>query len=179
MNAVALPPSAIEEFIFGDPALHHRFSLAIELLARVMAARPGRLTTEALLMAAPGHSPRMVRSLLACLHRSGLLLKAENIRGAWTCPDSLGDITLADVFRSVSDSSAENARKSRGEPVQVSRPSTQQGVDLLLMQATMAINQVVLQHLQSFDLGRLQAVGTSAALLSFRARTRHQRSGVF
>jgi hypothetical protein len=33
--------------------------------------------------------------------------------------------------------------------------------------------------LQSFDLGRLQAVGTSAALLSFRARTRHQRSGAF
>jgi DNA-binding IscR family transcriptional regulator len=178
MNAVALPPSAIEEFIFGDPALHKRFAAAIELLARVMAKRPSRLTTVELI-AALGQPPRMVRSLLACLHRSGLLLKEESIRDAWACPDTLGEITLADVFRSVSDSSTDGSRKSKGEAIQEPRPPTQQGVALLLMQATMAINQVVLQHLQSFDLGRLQAVGTSAALLSFRARTRHQRSGAF
>ena len=40
------------------------------------------------------------------------------------------------------------------------------------MQATMAVNQVVLQHLQQFDLGRLRAVSTSSALHSFKPALR-------
>ena len=53
-----------------------------------------------------------------------------------------------------------------------SRSAEQQGIDLLLMQATMSINQVVLQHLQAFDLGRLLAVRASGGLRPFNASTR-------
>jgi DNA-binding IscR family transcriptional regulator len=184
MNASAMAPPAVGEFLFGDPALHGRFAMAIELLARVMTARPHFLTT-AELADALSQPPRAVRSLLVGLHRSGLLLKDGKTRDAWSCPSTPGTVTLADVFRSVSDAGADSVRKARAntngrtEPeAQEPRSSAQQGVDLLLMQATMAINQVVFQHLQSFDLGRLQAVGQARTVQSFHARTLRPHSDV-
>lgn len=173
MNARALESSAIHEFMFGDRQLHARFSMAIELLARLVIANPRPLTTTAL-SEAMGEPPRTVRSVLANLHRSGLLCQDGKIRDAWTCSAGLGSITLADVFRSVAGATPAQARRKKAAPDTAEEPRTasQQGVELLLMQATMAINQVVLQHLQAFDLGRLKAVGSSSALQQFNPSTR-------
>ena len=173
MNAHAAEFSAIPAFLFGDQQLHARFSTAIELLARIVVATPRPLTT-AELAEALGHAPRTVRTLLVNLHQSGLLSQDEKARDAWYCSSSLGTITLADVFRSVAAAQQDAPRRKKAE-VQASdevRSAAQQSVDLLLMQATMAINQVVLQHLQAFDLGRLKAVRSTGAGLHLSASTR-------
>lgn len=172
MNARAMEPSAIHEFIFGDQQLHARFSMAIELLARIVIVHPRPVTT-ADLSELIGQSSRTVRVLLTSLHQSGLLCQDEKARDAWFCSSALGSITLADIFRSVSGAMPDS-RKKKCEPQSAceSRTAAQQSVDLLLMQATMAINQVVLQHLQSFDLGRLKAVGPSGSSHRFNSSVR-------
>lgn len=167
--------SIIGEFIFGDQLLHSRFALAIELLARVVIDNPRPVTTVALCHAL-GQSPRQVRVLLNNLHKSGLVCQEQKSKDAWHCPASLGAVTLADVFRSVAGAIPEAAsarrKKSDVAAADETRSAAQQSVDLLLMQATMAINQVVLQHLQAFDLGRLKAVASSGAIRTFRTSVR-------
>ncbi|HYC43055.1 MAG TPA: Rrf2 family transcriptional regulator [Noviherbaspirillum sp.] len=171
MNARAMETPGIPEFIFGDQELHARFSMAIELLARIVIANPRAVTTAALAESL-GQSARSVRTLLGNLLQSGLLSQDEKTRDAWYCASPLGTITLADVFRSVAGA-AEESRRKKAEPVaDETRSAAQQSVDLLLMQATMSINQVVMQHLQAFDLGRLKAVRSSGGLHPFHYSTR-------
>lgn len=174
MNARAMEP-AMQEFILGDLLLHTRFSMAIELLARLVLASP-RTLTAAQLAEASGHSPRNVRALLVSLREAGLVFVDPKLKDAWSCPCAPGSFTLADVFLCVSSARSEpSTARKRGEAdgasSSTSPSATQAGVELLLMQATMAVNQLVLQHLQSFDLSRLKAmshasgwhVGLSAA----------------
>lgn len=171
MNARAMEAPGIPEFIFGDQQMHARFSMAIELLARIIIANPRTLTTTTLAESL-GQSVRSVRAVLGNLHQSGLLGRDETTRNGWYCASPLGMITLADVFRSVA-SAAEDSRRKKAEPAtDDTRSAAQQSVDLLLMQATMSINQVVLQHLQAFDLGRLTAVRSSGSLHPFHFSTR-------
>lgn len=171
MNARVMEPPAIHEFIFGDPALHARFSIAIEMLARIVIANPRPVRTAALAETLQ-QSPRSVRALLAMLNESGVLRRHDDDQEAWSCSSALNSITLADVFRCVSET---HPRKRKGDapPVDEERSTAQQSVDLLLMQATMSINQVVLQQLQSFDLGRLKAIGSASAFHTF-ASGRHR-----
>jgi DNA-binding IscR family transcriptional regulator len=161
MNARAMELSAIDEFILGNRQLHARFSLAIELLARIVIANPRRLSA-AVLAEALGQPPRSVRLLLADLQRSGLVCEDEKDKDAWYCASTLNTITLADVFCSVAGPAPEQEKKQNGcTASEEQRSPAQQNIELLLMQATMEINQVVLQHLQAFDLGRLKALGSS------------------
>lgn len=172
MNARAMEQSAIHEFIFGDQQLHARFSLAIELLARIVVGSQRTVTTTALAEAV-GQSPRTVRVVLTGLHQSGLLSHDAIDKDAWSCSSALGSITLADIFCSVAATpDASRRKKSDGLHADESRNAAQQGVELLLMQATMAINQTVLQHLQAFDLGRLKAVGSSTGFHRFHSSVR-------
>lgn len=171
MNARAMETPGIPEFIFGDQQLHARFSMAIELLARIVIANPKAVTT-AELAESLGQSARSVRSLLGSLHQSGLLSREEKTRDAWYCASPLGTITLADVFRSVAGAAEESRRKKAEPAADETRSAAQQSVDLLLMQATMSINQVVLQHLQAFDLGRLKALRSTGSLHPFHYSTR-------
>lgn len=176
MSAAALEPSAVGEFIFGDQLLHSRFSTAIELLVRIVIAHPRPVTTAALCETTAGQTPRQVRGLLNSLHQSGLLYQDHKNKDTWHCPPSLNAVTLADVFRSVVTVTTEAGASRRtkrdvAESDEV-RSAAQQSVDLLLMQATMAINQVVLQHLQAFDLGRLKAVASSGSLRMFSSSVR-------
>jgi DNA-binding IscR family transcriptional regulator len=174
MTARGMELAVVPEFIFGDQLLHARFSLAIELLARIVIANPRQVTT-AVLAEALEQSPRTVRVLLSGLHQSGLLSQDQKSKDAWSCGTALSTITLADVFRSVAGAMQESAGRKKkidaAHPDAV-RSTAQQSVDLLLMQATMAINQVVLQHLQTFDLGRLKALASSNGLQPFHSRVR-------
>jgi len=157
MNARAMEP-VLQEFILGDLLLHTRFSMAIELLARLVLASPRTLTAGELAEAC-GQSSRTVRTLLASLRASGLVIVDGKCKDAWSCPCAPESFTLADVFLSVSAAKTEppSARK-RNDADGASSPAAHAGVELLLMQATMAVNQLVLQHLQSFDLSRLKAM---------------------
>ena len=178
MNARAMETPGIPEFIFGDQLLHARFSMAIELLARIVIANPKAVTTTALAESL-GQSARSVRTLLGNLQQSGLLSQNSKMRDEWSFASPLGTITLADVFRSVAGAAEESRRKKAEPAVEETRSAAQQSVDLLLMQATMSINQVVLQHLQAFDLGRLKAVRTSGGLQPFHYSTRSYTAGPF
>lgn len=168
MNARAMEASAVHEFLLGDRQLHARFSMALELLSRIAIAAP-RPVSAAALCEALGQ-PRLVRGLLASLHLSGLLCRHEQVRDAWCGAPGFDAITLADVFRSVSDAASASPHKPQGGDAP--RNGSQFGIELLLMQATMQINQVVLQHLQTFDLRRLKAIGSAAALQRFESSTR-------
>ena len=163
--------STVQEYLFGDALLHTRFSMAIDVLARLVMAHPRSMTTAALAEAS-GQTARSVRTLLTSMKACGLVYPDDKVRDAWTCPAAPGKVTLADVFRSVSIARADAASTKKVEGLKDSSDDTHSptraGVDLLLMQATMAINQVVLQHLQSFDLGKLKAVSTGG---SFRMLT--------
>ena len=173
MSAVAVEQVTADEFIFGDHQLHARFFTAIELLAQIVIATP-RPVSAPTLAEAVGQPLRVVRALLQSLGKSDLVRADAKVKDAWFCAGSLNAITLADIFRCVSasmiDSASTRKRKCDAAIVGSSRSSTQQSVDLLLMQATMAVNQVVLQHLQQFDLGRLRAVASTVPFRMLNAR---------
>jgi DNA-binding IscR family transcriptional regulator len=174
MNARGMELPVVPEFLFGDQLLHSRFSLAIELLARIVIANPRQVTTSKLAEVLE-QSPRTVRVILSGLHQSGLLCQDQKNKDAWSCGTALSTITLADVFRSVAGAMHESAgRKKKIDAAHPdeARSAAQHSVDLLLMQATMAINQVVLQHLQTFDLGRLKALASSNAFHPLHSRVR-------
>jgi hypothetical protein len=158
--------SSVQEFLFGDALLHARFSMAIDVLARLVMAHP-RSMTAAALAEASGQTARSVRTVLGNMQACGLVYPEDNVRDAWSCPATPGKVTLADVFRSVSIARADAASTKKAEVPKDSSDgaysSSRAGVDLLLMQATMAINQVVLQHLQSFDLSKLKAVSAGGS----------------
>lgn len=161
MNARAMEP-AMQEFILGDLLLHTRFSMAIELLARLVMASP-RTLTAAQLAEASGDSPRNVRALLVSLREAGLVFVDPKHKDAWSCPCAPGTFTLADVFLCVSTAKSDlTAAKKRTDADSAFPSAAQAGVELLLMQATMAVNQLVLQHLQSFDLSRLKAMSPAS-----------------
>ncbi len=174
MSAVAMEQAAADEFILGDQLLHARFFTAIELLAQIVIATPRSVTTTKLAEAL-GQPVRVVRALLQSLSKSELVCADGKIKDAWYCAGTLNAITLADIFRCVSSSMPDSVlgrkRKCDLAAAGSSRSITQQSVDLLLMQATMAVNQVVLQHLQQFDLGRLRAVASTVPFHIFNART--------
>lgn len=175
MSALALEHVIGEEFMFGDHLLHVRFFTAIELLAQIVIANPRPVSANALAESL-GQPLRAVRALLSSLNKAELVRQDEKSKDAWYCAGTLDEITLADIFRCVSATPVEvpSARKKKSEAgiVMAERSSTQQSVDLLLMQATMAVNQVVLQHLQQFDLGRLRAVGIAPTFRMVKSQTR-------
>lgn len=167
MNARIMDPSVVHESIFGNPLLYTRFRMAIELLGRLVVANPRSLSTSALCEAS-GHSLRTVRSVLTTLHAAGLIRQEPAMRDSWLCATGVRPITLADVFRSVSESLPAPRKKAEAEKADESRSAAQQNVELLLMQATMSIDQIVLQHLQSFDLGKLKAASSANSFRAFR-----------
>ncbi|NEX64552.1 MarR family transcriptional regulator [Noviherbaspirillum galbum] len=188
MNGAAMAEApardSIAEFLFGDPVLHRRFAMAIDILARLMSLSPPGATAGEL-AAALGQPTRAVQALLGGLARAGLVARSPQCADRWLCPGTIGVATLADVFRCVAESPPPRQRRAASKP-DVPKPDAgrpppdradaRHGVDILLMQATMAVNQVVLQHLQAFDLGRLRAVGGSSARQTFQARSLHSRA---
>lgn len=164
---------AAAEFIFGDQLLHVRFFTAIELLAQVMKAAPGAVAS-ATLAENVGQPKRWIRTLLRSLSEHGLIAEDEKSKESWRCPGRLNAVTLADIFNCMSAVATESdvLRKAVCETAMISPlPSTtRQSVDLLLMQATMTVNQVVLQQLQQFDLGRLMAVASGHRFGTVRLR---------
>lgn len=159
MNAIAMNQFSSGEFIFGDQQLHLRFFTAIELLAEIVISAPLPVSSLALAKTM-GKPVPMVRMLLRSLGNSGLIYQNEKSNDMWYFSGIFGMISLADIFPcifSLTEKTVLQKEKSNAALADSPRTPSQQNVDLLLMQATMAVNQVVLQQLQQFDLGRLNA----------------------
>ncbi|OWW20055.1 Rrf2 family transcriptional regulator [Noviherbaspirillum denitrificans] len=136
----------VEDCILGNSALHDRFFATTEILARLVSSAP-RAVGMAQLEEATGRSEKELLKLCTALSRAGLL--REDAPGKWalTCDASL--VTLEDVYRCAMSEQQTRSRK----PAADRAPND---VDLLVMQAMIAINQSVFKHLRQFSLDRLK-----------------------
>lgn len=155
-----------DEFIFGNATLHLQLATALSVMTQLIcnASQPpsAQQLSESLEL-----SLRYLRKLLRTLSAGGLLKPHESRLDTWVCAREPHRISLADLYYCLT------AQEDQRTPF-VAAPQTDAttaSADLLMMQATMAINQIVLQHLQQFDLGRLK-IAESAMLYTASLRER-------
>lgn len=173
--------------VFSDASLNARFYTAIELLAQIMMVMP-RTANITTLAQATGKTPRLIRSILATLSKDDLVSRDAKEKDAWHCRDCNGIITLADVYRcfvmaeeKAAAKAIEKQTQAQTQHVQdtemqqerrITRTSSQQSVDLLMMQVKMTLNRAVLQQLEQFDLGRLRGLASNSSFRRQHARPR-------
>ncbi|MBC3917741.1 hypothetical protein H8L32_09680 [Undibacterium sp. CY18W] len=177
--------------VFSDANLNARFYTAIELLAQIMMVMP-RTANITTLAQATGKTPRLIRSILATLNKDDLVSRDAKEKDAWHCRDCNGIITLADVYRcfvmaeekaaaKAIEKQAQDQTKAQAQQAQetemqherrITRTSSQQSVDLLMMQVKMTLNRAVLQQLEQFDLGRLRGLASNSSFRRQHARPR-------
>lgn len=138
----------VEDCILGNSALHDRFFATTEILARLVSSAP-RAVSMAQLEDATGRPEKELAKLCAALSRDGLLRQEAQAQDKWvlTCDPSL--VTLEDVFRCVMSEQQTRSRKAAAD-------RAPNDVDLLVMQAMIAINQSVFKQLRQFSLDRLK-----------------------
>lgn len=147
--------SAISGFFLGNASLHSQLLAALRVLECLKRSRKNAPTAAELAstMNLPAAS---IRSLMRRLADGGLLARQKGTGNKWTLSRALDETTLDDVYQCLTQS----------EPESQSGPDPHAGdnmtADLLLMQATMAINQSLAQQLRLFDLGRITIAGPRA-----------------
>ena len=144
----------IDDYILGNSALHERFCASAEILAKAVSCAP-RAISLAQIAHDSGRPLVQLESLCGSLARGGLLRRNEAQHDAWVLACRATDATLEDVFRSVIGDQGRARRSTQG---QLQQPE----VALLLMQATIAINQSVFRHLRQFPLDRLKERGVGS-----------------
>jgi DNA-binding IscR family transcriptional regulator len=148
----------VEDCIFGNDALHQRFFTTTDILAKLISTAPRAVGIQQL-EEATGRPARELSKLCGSLERAGLLREVANAADKWTLACDPALITLEDVFRCVL---AEQQGRSRTAAKTVVPERASNDVDLLVMQAMIAINQSVFKHLRQFSLDRLKASGSGA-----------------
>lgn len=152
--------SPADDYILGNGALHQRFRLATEIVGALASHAP-RSLTQAELERHTGHPAKDVAKLCMQLARTDVLRVAPGQQDAWLLAAPASALTLEDVFRCVLD-----MQGARGKPAaRTGQQRVSHDIDLLMMQATMAINQSVFKHLRQFSLDRLKARASSVASL--------------
>jgi L-asparaginase len=141
--------NAVDDYLLGNEALHERFRVATEIMGKLVLNAPHPLSVDEL-EKDTGQSGKDVVKLCNALARAQLVRPNGKVSGSWILADKPGAFTLEDVFRCVI---AEHGTRSKMPAVQNSRGSPQ--VDLLVMQASLAINQSMFKHLRQFSLDRL------------------------
>lgn len=162
-----------EDFILGDSTLHLKLCAITEILGKFVAHAPRQLSIWHL-AESTGRSERDLEKLCAALARAALLQSHPQIAGSWSLACAPDKVTLEDVFRCVM--AEQPADGSSPSPTAVQLPNhrpqrLQHDADLLVMQAAMAINQSVFQHLRQFSLDRLKI--SSAAPYPLPKSSRH------
>ncbi|HYD60434.1 MAG TPA: Rrf2 family transcriptional regulator [Noviherbaspirillum sp.] len=161
-----------EEFILGNATLHLQLSTALAVMTQLIcnASRP---PTAQQLSESLDVSLRYLRKLLRTLSAGGLLKPHEKNADTWVCTQAPHTISLADIYHCLMSEKEESSMPFIAAAQSDATTST---AELLMMQATMAINQIVLQHLQRFDLGRLK-VAESAMLFTASLREKARVHG--
>lgn len=143
----------IDQYILGNSVLHERFRLATEILGALAGHAPQPLTI-AQLAEHTGCDAKELGKLCGCLWRAMLMRPDTTMRDGWVLASPAATMTLEDVFRCVLETQARRGQSPVAAPAGADR--THHDVDLLVTQATMAINQSVFQHLRQFSLGRIK-----------------------
>jgi len=140
----------VEDYLLGNGALHERFFATTEILAKLVSSAP-RAVSLAQLEEATGRPAKELSKLCASLARACLLRHDPQASDKWmlTCDPCM--VTLEDVFRCVMNEQQAHARAGKAAPERAPND-----IDLLVMQAMIAINQSVFKHLRQFSLDRLK-----------------------
>lgn len=161
----------VDDYILGDVVLHERFRLTTEILGLLVSNAPLPVSMEHI-EAHTGYSSKVLAKACASLWRAMLMRPDDRLRNSWTLVGEPSAVTLEDVFRCVI------AQPENGKIAIAKADDTDpahRDVDLLLMQATMAINQSVFKHLRQFSLDRLRVVANDE--ISFSNPTMRRRRG--
>lgn len=150
-----------DSYIFGNSALHRRFCLITEILGKFVSNAPRTVSIEELTASTALPANELVK-LCTDLWRSELVRPIPHRSGSWelSCEPSI--VTLEDVYRCAIAERPHRTRPPKsGESAATAPGSLHHDVDLLIMQATMAINQSVFRHLRQFSLDRLKVATNS------------------
>jgi hypothetical protein len=149
--------NAIDGFLLGDSALHARLCVATEVLCHFVSCAPHSLTLDQL-KRQTRMPARDLMKLCATLCREQVLRPDSEQPQCWVLACETSELTLEDAFRCVVSEQSGRARaaKRRALAKQPQADTIHREVDMLLMQATMGINQRVFQHLRQFSLDRLK-----------------------
>jgi len=158
--------SAIDQFIIGDDASYARLCLITDVLGKFVSCAP-RAVGMAQLRQHTGRTPKELHRLCAMLCGAQLLQPDPAQRGSWRLACDASQVTLEDAFRCVLAERAARAKpKAAPQDAEVPGATSRHEIALLLMQATMGINQSVYRHLRQFSLDRLKV--TAANVLPAR-----------
>jgi DNA-binding IscR family transcriptional regulator len=156
-----------EEFLLGNATLHLQVSTALAVMSHLI-CHGKHPPSAARISESLGISVRYLRKLMRILEAGGLLRNAAGCDDTWTCAREPHRTTLADIYQCLVDDARQKLGEKQGEEQERVGGGSGSGADLLIMQATMSLNQLVLQHLRQFDLGRLKvaepALAFSAAM---------------
>lgn len=145
---------ASADFILGNTALHERVRILTEVLGKFVSSAPRALSIHQL-HEHTGVPEKQLVKLCQGLLRAALLQAPVGKSSDWKLAREASAITLEDVVRCAI---AEQPVRARGSACPAARPVEEgmaRDVDLLVMQATVSVNQSVYQHLRKFPLDRL------------------------
>lgn len=157
---------ANEEYLLGNAARHLQMSTALAVMTQLI-CNSSRPPTAAQLAETLDVSVRYLRKQLRLLVHGELLKAHTSLPDTWVCTRPPHAVSLADLYRCL----LADGPQDQGAAMAGAADGATSSADLLMMQVTMSINQLVLQHLQQFDLGRLK-IAESALLFTASLRER-------
>jgi hypothetical protein len=148
---------------FGDEAFYARLCLMTDILGKFVSCAPRAIDLDQLVRET-GRSRREVARLCDVLCREELLLQADPRKRRWRLGCEPSTVTLEDAYRCAL--ATQPRAKSASKAEFSAEEHAPRDVDLLLMQASMSVNQSVLRLLRQFSLDRLKV--TAAGMFPHR-----------
>ena len=148
--------SVSDNFLFADYLMDQKFRITTEIL-ELFVNNPSQDLSISYLVEYTGHTTRAVTQICRKLQIAGLVQPAKNSSKVWMLTCDPSSITLEDVYRGMIAN--QQPTQSRANP----EADRERSVDLLIMQATMEVNQSIFQHLRQFSLGRPKNTHFSSA----------------
>ena len=142
--------TAVDDFLFADVLMDQKFRITTEILEQFV-SNPSQELSSARLAEHTGRTVREVNQVCKKLQLVGLVEPVKPAARGWKLECDPNTITLEDVYRGVI-AEAMPAADPAQDGVRSADPA--RSVDLLIMQATMEVNQSIFRHLRQFSLGR-------------------------
>jgi DNA-binding IscR family transcriptional regulator len=143
-----------DNYLFSDVLMDQRFRITTEILEQFV-SNPSQDLSTARLVEHTGHTAREVNQVCRKLQLAGLVKPSKPSSKAWMLICDPSTITLEDVYRGViAEKVALQEQEQAQEHEFAADADRSRSVDLLIMQATMEVNQSILKHLRQFSLGR-------------------------
>jgi DNA-binding IscR family transcriptional regulator len=148
--------TASDDFLFADVLMDQKFRVTTEILEQFV-SNPSQELSAARLASHTGRTAREVNQICKKLQLIGLVEPVKPATKGWKLMCDPNMITLEDVYRGVlATAEATPVRETGDAADEVADRAVDpaRSVDLLIMQATMEVNQSIFRHLRQFSLGR-------------------------